>query len=209
MLVKLPETFQSDLLNVELEIFVDNEGQYWFHGATLCDVFDLPNPTVTIQRHVDEDWRQRLAHEDRRGRNAWFVAEPGLYQLLHASKHSAAKRFQRWVHGEVLPQIRQKGFYATDETSQLWRNNLSALMDGFHALIEEQGDRDPAVLGKKKYQKLDQITVRLYDSAKALASSMGMDSDPILQAALEVRIKWLERNGIIDPDRDKPLHIQK
>lgn len=109
MLFISTEKYQSDLLNVELEIYQDEGGAYWFHGATLCDVFDLSNPSQTIQRHVDDDWRKKFPAKH--GKDSWYVLEPGLYQLLHASNHPAAKRFQRWVYSEVLPKLRAKGGY--------------------------------------------------------------------------------------------------
>jgi prophage antirepressor-like protein len=104
------EKYISELLNIEIEIYREEGSQnFWFHGASICDVFGFKNPTLTIQRHVDEDWRKQVPQS--KGRDAWFVAEPGFYQLLHASKHPAAKRFQRWVYSEVLPKLRAEGGY--------------------------------------------------------------------------------------------------
>lgn len=39
------------------------------------------------------------------------VFEPGLYRLVFKSRKAAAKRFQRWVFHDVLPQIRATGKY--------------------------------------------------------------------------------------------------
>jgi len=102
------EKYQSDLLNADIEIYKeDGKSDFWFHGATVCDIFGFKNPSLTIQRHVDEEWRQQIPQKQ--GRAAWFIAEPGFYQLLHASKHPAAKRFQKWVYSEVLPKLRAEG----------------------------------------------------------------------------------------------------
>jgi prophage antirepressor-like protein len=109
MLNKLAETFTSDILNVELEIFQDIDGEYWFHAATLCDILKISNPSVSIQRHVDDDWRKKFPAIH--GKESWYVMEPGLYQLVHASESPAAKRFQRWVFGDVLKKLRSQGYY--------------------------------------------------------------------------------------------------
>ena len=39
------------------------------------------------------------------------VTESGLYHLIFKSRKEAARRFRRWVTEEVLPAIRQNGFY--------------------------------------------------------------------------------------------------
>lgn len=128
MLTKVIEGYRSELLNIDLEIYKDEEGVFWFHGATLCDVFELPNPSQSIQRHVDDDWRKKFPSVH--GRESWYVMEPGFYQLLHASKHPAAKRFQRWVYAEVLPKLRADGGYimssVSDEQYQVLRSQLSS-----------------------------------------------------------------------------------
>lgn len=110
MLVKVAEqTFP--LAGWEFEVFQDDDGQYCFHGATVCDYFKLKNPSVMIQRHVDEDWRFRAPVELGKGLDAWMVKEPGLYQLAFVAKTAMAKKFQRWVFDEVLPKLRETGLY--------------------------------------------------------------------------------------------------
>lgn len=132
MLSVSTEKYESELLNIELEIYEDDQKIYWFHGATLCDIFDLPNPSQAVQRHVDDDWRKKfpVVH----GKDAWFVMEPGFYQLLHASKHPAAKRFQRWVYSEVLPKLRASGGYVMPNATS---KQLEALQSEVQSLQEQ------------------------------------------------------------------------
>lgn len=40
------------------------------------------------------------------------VTESGLYALIFMSRKPAARKFRRWVTGEVLPAIREHGFYS-------------------------------------------------------------------------------------------------
>ena len=47
-----------------------------------------------------------------------FVNESGLYSLILGSRKEEAKRFQKWVTGEVLPSIRQTGRYQMPELSR-------------------------------------------------------------------------------------------
>ena len=43
--------------------------------------------------------------------NVKFIIEGNLYILIVRSKLPAAKKFERWVFDEVLPEIRQTGGY--------------------------------------------------------------------------------------------------
>jgi prophage antirepressor-like protein len=132
MLSVSKEKYQSDILNIDLEIYQDDESVYWFHGATLCDIFELPNPSQMIQRHVDDDWRKKFPAV--RGKDSWYVMEPGFYQLLHVSKHPAAKRFQRWVYSEVLPKLRADGGYIMPNATS---EQIRALTGKFNYLNEK------------------------------------------------------------------------
>ena len=44
-----------------------------------------------------------------------FISEGDVYRLIAHSKLPAAERFETWVFDEVLPSIRKRGIYATDE----------------------------------------------------------------------------------------------
>jgi 5-methylcytosine-specific restriction endonuclease McrA len=61
-----------------------------------------------------------------------IVSEPGLYKLLQTSRKPEAKRFDRWVRHEVLPEIRQTGMYrgalpTLDEMGALFDQRLVPL----------------------------------------------------------------------------------
>lgn len=43
-----------------------------------------------------------------------LVNESGLYTLIMRSNKPEARKFRKWVTGEVLPAIRKYGFYTTD-----------------------------------------------------------------------------------------------
>ena len=43
-----------------------------------------------------------------------FITESGLYALILRSNKPMAKKFRRWVTGEVLPALRKYGVYSTD-----------------------------------------------------------------------------------------------
>ena len=47
--------------------------------------------------------------------NMIIVNESGMYCLIFGSKLPAAKKFTRWVTNEVLPSIREYGYYSVTE----------------------------------------------------------------------------------------------
>lgn len=80
----------------------------WFALIDICNVLDLSNPTM-VANQLDDDERAKF-NLGRQG-EAWFVNEPGLYHVILTSRSEKAKPFRRWVTHEVLPSIRQQGFY--------------------------------------------------------------------------------------------------
>lgn len=54
---------------------------------------------------------RQIADSLGRMQNTQVINESGLYSLVLSSKLESAKRFKRWITSEVLPSIRQSGFY--------------------------------------------------------------------------------------------------
>ena len=112
--------------SITISSFVDEKGRDWFRGTEVCKILQIANPAVVIKREAAEYWTElQVGH----GRPALYVSEPGLYALIFASKSPNAKRFQQWVFESVLPQVRQKGFYATDEVKEALGKAAQAMRD--------------------------------------------------------------------------------
>ncbi len=58
--------------------------------------------------------------------NYLVVSESGLYGLIFLSELPSARRFRRWVTGEVLPQIRRTGGYAPEGRARTARGEVQA-----------------------------------------------------------------------------------
>lgn len=110
----------------ELQIFNNSEfgevrvleinSEPWFIGKDVAEVLGYKNGSRDINRHVDEDDRQNYQNgtlESNRGLT--IINESGLYSLILSSKLPNAKKFKKWVTGEILPTIRKHGMYATEE----------------------------------------------------------------------------------------------
>ena len=118
------------------------EGAPWFVAKDICGVLGLT--TRKVRDIVPEDERTQSPLIDSMGREqkATYVSESGLYTLIMRSDKPEAKRFQRWVTGEVLPSIRRTGSYLGAEleplkqrAAELWQRKLDVVA----RVIAEQG----------------------------------------------------------------------
>lgn len=88
------------------------DGQPWFVLADICRVLDIANVGNAAAR-LDADEREDIRIPDVTGRSQPTIAvnESGMYKLILRSRKVEAKRFTKWVTGEVLPAIYRTGVY--------------------------------------------------------------------------------------------------
>ena len=104
---------------------IDNEP--WFIGKDVADVLGYQNGSRDVNRHVDEEDRQKImAFDGSQDRETIIINESGLYSMILSSQLPTAKRFKRWITSEVIPQIRKTGAYHVPQT---YAEALRALAD--------------------------------------------------------------------------------
>lgn len=86
----------------------------WFVAKDVCEFLGHTNHKVAL-RALDEDEVRKVYLTDALGRQQLTnaVSESGLYALIIRSNKPEAKKFRKWVTGEVLPTIRKTGRYET------------------------------------------------------------------------------------------------
>jgi len=111
--------------------YLPDTDKFYAHGSDLAKVLQFTNPSDALSRNVFSEYRFKIAAGV--GQPSWYLSEPGIYQLLFASKHPKAVEFQRWVFEEILPKLRASGAYimpnATSEQLQAALNEIVALND--------------------------------------------------------------------------------
>lgn len=92
------------------------DGEPWFIGKDIAIALGYKNSRVAIQDNVDVDDKGVTKVTTSGGaQDTVVINESGLYSLVFGSKLETAKRFKHWVTSEILPSIRKRGVYMTDE----------------------------------------------------------------------------------------------
>lgn len=90
-----------------------------FVGKDVARALGYANGSRDINRHVEiEDKVLRKLPQYQNGSlvsNTVLINESGLYSLILSSKLPKAKKFKRWVTSDVLPSIRNTGYYINEK----------------------------------------------------------------------------------------------
>ena len=92
---------------------LESNGKPSFVGKDVADILGYQNGSRDINRHVDEDDREKvMIFDGNQNKESIIINESGLYSLILSSKLPNAKKFKRWVTSDVLPAIRKTGSYS-------------------------------------------------------------------------------------------------
>lgn len=191
----------------DLQIFKNDEfgeirtteinGEPYFVGNDIATALGYSNPTDAIFKHVDDDDKllSQIATSGQK-RNMVCINESGLYSLILSSKLENAKKFKKWITGEVIPSIRKNGGYLAGQ------ENMTPEQIVANALVVAQNiiqDRDKQIAEMKpKAEYFDALVER-----KLLTSFR--DTAKELNIGERFFIDWLKENKYIYRDQKKQL----
>lgn len=119
----IPFSFKAHAVRV---VFM--QGEPWFVPTDVCEVLEIVHHRDAAAR-LDEDERGSVVVDTLGGpQETIAVSESGLYNLIFTSRKSEAKRFRKWVTGEVLPAIRKTGSYALPTSKEDWFNRFARIL---------------------------------------------------------------------------------
>jgi prophage antirepressor-like protein len=97
------------------KIRVEKKGaDFLFCAKDVCDILGLENVTNAVAKLDGDEYLTLKILKSGQTREMLFVTESGLYALVIRSNKPAARRFRKWITGEVLPALRKYGVYSTD-----------------------------------------------------------------------------------------------
>lgn len=157
------ELVRFDFDGCGLRVQFDEIGQPWFNANDVCAALEFVNPHKAVADHVDADDLTKREATDALGRRqcANFISESGLYALILGSTKEAAKRFKRWVTGEVLPAIRKTGRYEVAQQLQAlpdFSDPVAAARAWADQLEARQKAEKAIALAAPKVETLERIT---------------------------------------------------
>lgn len=102
--------------NIPVRI-VESESGLNFVASDVCAVLGLTNSRKACEQLDDDEKGVTLSDTLGGKQKTTVISESGLYHLIFKSRKPAAKRFRKWVTGEVLPTLRRSGVYVAGEGS--------------------------------------------------------------------------------------------
>lgn len=95
-------------------VVIDSEP--WFVGKDVADILGYQNGSRDINRHVDEEDRDKvMLFDGNQNKETIIINESVLYSLILSSKMPDAKKFKHWVTSEVIPSVRKNGGYISGQ----------------------------------------------------------------------------------------------
>lgn len=160
------------------------DGEPWFVAKDVCNVLEIGNITMAMQRLDSEQFNSiELLAADGKMRQQHVVNESGLYTLIMGSRKSQARDFQRWVTGEVLPSIRKTGSYSLVERRNSEIADLRSDMRELKGMMSRMLDIMERNEAKVATHDL-LIATELEISMTELSAILGFDNVKTLTAAL-------------------------
>lgn len=112
----------------QVRVHKTEDGEELWVAKDLCTVLAIDHHRDAISR-LDEDERGSVVIDTLGGKQkVAAVTEPGLWKLVLTSRSDKAKEVTRWFTHEVLPQIRQTGYYVQKGDEERVRDALDKIL---------------------------------------------------------------------------------
>lgn len=119
----------------------------WFVLADVCSVLEHSNSRVAAERLDEDEKGVSSVYTPGGPQEMSIINESGLYNLIFTSRKPEARRFRKWVTGEVLPAIRKTGSYGLPSTPQEWFNHFARVLCLWDALGPEAALQEWKAIG--------------------------------------------------------------
>jgi prophage antirepressor-like protein len=169
----------------------NKQGEPMFCAKDVCEALKHTNSRKAVVDMVDKDDVTRSYIIDSLGRKqrAIFINESGLYALILSSKLESAKRFKRWVTGEVLPAIRKQGGYLIAKKGESEKEVMKRAMEIAKTTLAKRDEQIAKLKPRAEYADsvLDSINCI---TTTQLAKELGMSAQELNRRLCEMRIQY-------------------
>lgn len=153
----IPSTLDDFNLRALTTIQIGDD--FYFISDEVTAALDYVDRKTPIEKLDAED--KMISPHPIGGRLYILISEAALYELVFASKKPNAKKFQRWVTREVLPEIRKNGYYGKVKLPGFinrFNLNYGRVSYGYFSVINE--------LFIRLYGSLEMLGYQIPDQAK-------------------------------------------
>ena len=162
--------FQNQEFGEVRTLLIDDEP--WFVGKDIAGILGYKDTSDAIKRHVEnEDKLSRCFTDSGQNRNMYIINESGLYSLILSSKLPNARKFKKWVTGEVLPSIRKHGAYLTPDKVEEVLLNPDTIIKIAQNLKEEQEKRRQLEIENNELKPKANYCEQVLQSEKAVVTT--------------------------------------
>lgn len=156
--------YQSDEENAFSQIrTIEENGKIWFCATDVARALGYQRPADAVSRHCKREGICvfKTPTENQHGavvmQDMKYINEGNVYRLIVRSQLPTAERFESWLFDEVVPSIRQKGYYGDINRNVLpdfvkrYKANLHLIPFNYFSVITELYVRLYAELEKVGY----------------------------------------------------------
>jgi prophage antirepressor-like protein len=184
--IKSKEIFTNDLFG-ELTIMISNDEKLYFIANEVTDALGYVRSRDAITQHCKGALKHRIGVQTgikKDGTPATqqveknIIPESDVYRLIMRSTLPSAEKFQDWVMEDVLPSIRKRGMYATDNVIDNFLNNpdfaIKILTEYKKEKQKRKEEEEKRVIAEEKVKLLTHVE-KMY-TATEIAKECGLSS---------------------------------
>jgi len=138
----------------KIQHIIDANNNSWFNCNDCMKALDYNDKWQALATHVPQKYRSQFQYLEIDDENILihpqtvFITESGFYRLMASSRVPYAEKFRDWIFDEVLPAIRQYGFYMKNKEKDDIISDLHGQINDLMKTTKEEK------IKKKQYKKL-------------------------------------------------------
>lgn len=180
-------TFSSGSDAVQVRVHIDENGKPLFVGNDVAELLGYAKPRNALSTHCKGALIQGIPTAGGL-QQMTLIPEADVYRLIFRSQLPAAEKFENWVVEEVLPAIRQQGFYQMQASVKAAAPIISLQKQALTLLTKLQKEHDP-VLRNYLHGMLGNVSALLGQQTPPLLA-IGKAVDP--EAEPELAVKFFQ-----------------